>query len=133
MQHYLIDEKPSGVVTEDYLLCHICRDTAHIQADTSRWKPERFEFDAAFIVNKPGSRNIWVGNVNTTVTNDDVAAANRRKQELQDYIDDASSDHSSEESAMFQRQAAQLNFLSDCTVYLFVGGVEVMKEAVNTM
>lgn len=66
------------------------------------------------------------------VSNDDVAAANKKNQEMQDYIDDASSNDSSE-SEMFQRQAAQLNFLSDCTVCLFVGGVEVMKEAANSM
>lgn len=33
MQQYLIVKEPSSVVTEDYLLCHVCRDNAHIQAD----------------------------------------------------------------------------------------------------
>lgn len=86
----------------------IWRDVAHVQADTSRKKPKKFSFDAAFVVSKVVSKEgsgIWVGEVKTELTRDDVATANKKKQELQDHIDDASSNHSSEPE-MFRRQAA---------------------------
>ena len=127
MQQYLVDKEPSDV-TEDPSLCHICRDAAHIQADTSRKKPKAFSFDAAFTVSKVGSSEIWVGEFNTNLTRDDVATANRKKQELQEYINDARSDHSSEPE-VFRRQAAQLEFLIGRPVYLFVGDAQVMSEA----
>ncbi|MCJ1368749.1 hypothetical protein MMC16_007895 [Acarospora aff. strigata] len=92
MQQYLVDKEPSDV-TEDPSLCHIYRDAAHVQADTSRKKPKEFSFDAAFISSKEGSSEIWVGDFKTELTRDDVATANKKKQELQEYIDDASSDH----------------------------------------
>lgn len=127
MQQYLVDKEPSDV-TEDPSLCYICRDAAHISADTSRKKPKEFSFDAAFTVSKEGSDEIWVGEFKTKLTRDDVATANKKKQELQEYINDASSNHSSEPE-MFRRQAAQLKFLIGRPVYLFVGGARVMSEA----
>lgn len=127
MQQYLVDKGPADV-TEDPSLCYIHRDAAHIQADTSRKKPKEFSFDAAFIVSKEGSGEIWVGEFKTKLTRDDVATANKKKQELQEYIDDASSDHSSEPE-MFRRQAAQLKFLIGRPVYLIVGAAQFMSEA----
>ena len=122
MQQYLVAKEPSDV-TEDPGLCHSWRDAAHVQADTSRKKPKEFSFDVAFVVSKVVSkegRGIWVGEFKTELTRDDVTTANKKKQELQDYIDDASSDHSSEPE-MFRRQAAQLRFLIGRLVYLFIG------------
>ncbi len=47
---------------------------------------------------------------------------------MPDYIEDASSDHSSEPE-MFRRQAAQLKFLIGRPVYLLVGAARIMSEA----
>ena len=52
------------------LRCHIRRDAAHVQADTSRKKPKEFPFDAAFTVSKDGSGEIWVGLFKTQLTRD---------------------------------------------------------------
>lgn len=127
MQQYLVDKMPSDV-TEDPSLCHICRDAAHIQAETSRKKPMAFSFDAAFTVSKEGIGEIWVEELKTQLTRDDIATAKKKRQELQEYIDDASSDHSSEPE-MFRRQAAQLKFLIGPPVYLFVAAAQVTSEA----
>ena len=128
MRQYLMRHEPSEAVYEDPALCHIQRDSTHIQSDRSRKKPKEFSFDAAFAISKSGSNNIWVGEFKTKLTRDDVVTANKKKQELQEYINGAGSDHSGE-SELFQRQAAYLSFLSGREVNLFVGGARVMSDA----
>ena len=71
MQQYLVENWPSDVA-EDPILCHIHRDGAHIQSDTSRKNPQEFSFDAAFTVSKDGGGEIWVGEFKTKLTRDAI-------------------------------------------------------------
>ena len=128
MQQYLMSREPPEAVAEDFHLCHIHRDTAHMQRVKALKESKEFSFDAAFVISEIGSGDIWVGDFMNKLTRDDVAAAHRKKQELQDYIDDASSDHTGEPQ-LFRRQAAQLSFLTGHKVKLFVGGACVMRDA----
>lgn len=128
MLRHLCSKEPPLPYAEDSSLCHIRRDTIHISADPSRKKPSDFSFDAAFVVDRSGTSNIWVGEVRTKLTRHDVATANKKKDELQEYINKADID-TSREAISFQRQAGQLKFLRGRKVKLFVGGARVMSDA----
>ena len=112
MQQYLSRLEGEDAVTEDNSLCHIYRDKAHIFADASRKKPKVFSFDAAFVIDPSKTGNVWVGEIKTKLTRNDVTTAHKKKQELQDYINGSAEDLSSEPEIL-QRQAAQLKFLRE--------------------
>ena len=95
-----IVEKINNYLRETVLTTVITRQYTVQMVVTNRKLPIRRHYDPTIIM---------AG----TVT------ANKKEQELQDYIDYAGSDHSSEPEML--RQAAQLNFLIGRPVYLFIG------------